>query len=649
MNIQILDSWLREHLNTKASAQQIAKYVSLSGPTFDRATKINKDYLYDIEVTSNRVDAMSVAGIAREAAVILPQFKIPAKRRPVKLAAPPHLKKSLPFKVVSNKKLVSRTIAVVIDDISNWESPNWLKKRLEATGIRSLNAPVDITNYVMVELGHPMHVFDYDKIKDATIVIRQSKKGEKITSLENKTYNLPGGDIIFESVDGEIIDLPGIIGTKNSVVSKKTKRFLFFIDNNDSARIRKTSMTLGIRTNAAVLNEKGVDPELGMEAILRALYLVDKICKGKPVSKIYDSYLTPLKKKTVKTTHEFITQRLGVEIPKKEIAKILKYLEFEPQWQANKLTAGVPSFRNGDISIAEDIVEEVARIWGYHKLPSILPKGGIPERVFNSPFAFEKKIKNLLAGWGGAEIYTFSLVPENWVTKKALKLKNPLGKETEYLRTSLLSSLVDAGKANKGQKDPFHIFEIANIYLPTSRKSLPQETMVLAGLFSGYNFREAKGVVEALLTKLNIKYQEIVEDENKFLPSRRIAIRAGKEKLGEFGELKNGFHFYSFEIEKLKKKTKSVTTYKFEPQYPAQIEDLTFVLPEKTKTAELISFIEKEKFITQVELEDVFKNAYTFRLWYQSPQKTLTDEEVEKIRKSLLTKLEKKFGAIFKN
>ena len=277
MEIKISHSWLMDHLDTKATPKQIANCLSLCGPSIDKLEKINSDWVYTIEVTTNRIDMTNVRGIAREATTILPRFGIKAGLKPLKPYNAKTLPKSLPLIIKADPSYIYRTIGVVFENATNRESPKWLRERLKLSNIRSLNASVDITNYVMMEIGHPMHVFDYDKIKNATINITLSKKGEKIISLEDKEYALPGGDIIFKSVDGEIIDLPGIIGTKNSVVSKSTKRFLLFIDNQDPAKIRNTSIKLGIRTVAATMNEKGVDPELGMKAIHRGSYLFEKI------------------------------------------------------------------------------------------------------------------------------------------------------------------------------------------------------------------------------------------------------------------------------------------------------------------------------------------------------------------------------------
>src|SRR5260221_1504967 len=306
MNIQILHSWLLEYLDTNATPAKIGEYLSLCGPSVEKIEKRGNDWLYDIEVTTNRVDMMSVYGIAREAAVILPQFGVKASLKPLKSKVPQFPKISLPLTIKSNDTLVKRTMGVVFTDIKNWKTPDWMKTRLEASGIRSLNAVIDITNYVMTEIGHPCHVFDYDLIKNHTIIIRESKKGEKIIGLDNKTYTLPEGSIVFDDSTGTIIDLPGIMGTKNSVVNDDTKTVLFEIENNDPVRIRKASMTTGIRSVAATLNEKGVDPELAEKAMLRGIELFQELTGATIASKIYDHYAKPYMAKKITLSKSFI-------------------------------------------------------------------------------------------------------------------------------------------------------------------------------------------------------------------------------------------------------------------------------------------------------------------------------------------------------
>ncbi len=650
MNIQILHSWLLEYLETNATPKKIGECLSLCGPSVERIEKYGNDWRYDIEVTTNRVDMMSVYGIAREAAVILPQFGIKASLKPLNPEKPSVPKENLPLIIKSNEKLVKRTMAIVLNDIKNWNTPDWMKTRLEASGIRSLNAVIDITNYVMTEVGHPCHVFDYDLIKTHKIVIRESKKGERIVGLDDKTYTLPEGSIVFDDGDGEIIDLPGIMGTKNSVVNDTTKQILFFIDNNDPVKIRKTSMTTGIRTVAATLNEKGVDPELAEIALLRGIELYQKTCQAQVVSKIYDNYPKPYNKKQIAIRKSFIEEKIGVEIQKSRIETILKDLEFGVKWMKDTLTVSIPSFRAQDVSIPEDIVEEVARIYGYHNLPTRLMIGEIPEPLVDAPFDFELKTKRILQMLGGTEVYTHSLVSGKDVnSSNALKLKNPLGSDSEYLRTSLSASLTKAAKDNSGEKEPFHLFEMANVYTPKKR-DLPEEKMMLAGIFANTTFREAKGVVESLLEQLHIRYEFHVEDNSYFLPNHRIKITSDKKEFGDFGVLENNKIYYEFEVELLRQLHRSMPRYTPIPKYPAQVEDLTISIPERIKAGDVINRItETDLLISDVKLTDIYEDAYTFRVSYQHPEKTLTDREVEEIRTKILVELKKKFEVTIKD
>ena len=620
MDIKILDSHLREYLDTKAAPTEIAKYVSLCGPTFDRtsplkfhhgAGKFGKDWLYEIEVTTNRVDAASVFGIAREAAAILPQFGISAKLKkiPTTNYKLPN-KNSLPLVLKSNPKLVNRLTGIVVEDIKNWESPKWMVGRLEVAGIRSLNAVVDITNYVMIAMGHPCHAFDYDKIKNHIIVVRESKKGEKITTFDNKTYTLSGGDIVFEDASGKILDLPGIMGLKNSVVSKNTKRVLFFFDNNNPDKIRQTSMGLAIRTMAAALNEKRVDPELVPTAMSLGIELFEKICKAKVASRVYDVYPRPYSGKTVTTGKDFIEKMLGVDIEKRKVVSLLRALDFKPKWSKNTLNVVVPSFRAHDVDIEEDVVEEIARIYGYHNLPSKLMEGGLPEPVFDAPFKFEENIRQVLKGFGGVETLTYSLVSKDMAANSSLKLKNPLGSDTEYLRTNLRPSLMAAIKQNSGVQNGYHLFEIANIYLQR-KNDLPEERMMLSGIFVNYDHRAAKGVLEATFESLSVNHKVTIEPINNAL-------------------------YYEFEVAKLREAVKQ-KRYKPLPKYPPQIEDITIDIPEGKLVGNVVSFIKQaSKIVHSIELVDIFERKFTFKISYLHPEKTLSDKEIEKARERIL-------------
>ena len=630
MDILIPDSWLREYLKTSAKPDKIAECLSLCGPSVEKVEKFLNDYIYHIEVTTNRSDSASVYGVAREAAAILPRFKIPAtlkELKPLSLQRRPLSRLGVPLKIKCEIQEVRRVMAVVIDGVSAAQSPDWLKRRLEMSGLRPLNLLIDITNYVMLETGHPTHVFDYDRIKSHELLFRKSNKGEKVTSLEKKTYSLPGEDIVIDNGKGEIIDLPGIIGTANSVVTNDTKRIIFFIDNNDPTYMRRTSMSLAIRTMAVTINEKDVDPELASVAFTRGIELYKELAKGKIVSKVIDIYPHPYKEKSVKTNLEFIRQKLGINIEKEEVTRILESLGFKTKWLSDSLEVFVPSYRSHDVEIPEDIVEEVARIYGYHNLPSQIMAGVIPDPLSDAPFDFEMKVKRILQNLGATEVYTLSLVSkENSGSESSLKLKNPLGRDAEYLRVSLLPSLVQAAKRNKNTDNAFHLFEMANVYL-LRKSDLPEEKMMLAGIFSNYEYRAAKGVIESLLEQLNAPLK-LLDDNLKTLESNLI--------------------YYEIDVEKLRA-TVAPRSFKPLPKYPPQIEDLSIVVSDSVRVGDVIQSIKKlDNRIINVELTNLYEDTKTFRITYQDPDKTLTDAEVAKIRGKITKTLANKFGARIK-
>ncbi|MFV1917531.1 MAG: phenylalanine--tRNA ligase subunit beta [Patescibacteria group bacterium] len=648
MNILIPHSWLRKFLKTDATPKNIAEALSLCGPSVEKVEKNGNDYVYDIEVTTNRVDMMSVYGIAREAYTILPQFGYKAQLKNYNQKGIVGSKK-LDLKIINNPKLCKRILAVKLENVNQAKSPDWLAQQLIKVGQRPLNKAIDITNYVMWEIGHPIHVFDYDRISSKKIIIREAKKGEVLITLDGAKYVLHGGEVVFDDGKGEIIDLPGIMGTANTVVTPSTKNVLLWIESIDPIKIRRASIGLNIRSQAAILNEKGVDPELGLPAILRAVSLFKKVTGAEVTSNLVDIYPSPYSTNKVKTTKDFINTRLGIDLTKNQIKKTLDGLKFGSSWVGDNLIVEVPSFRAHDITIQEDVVEEVARIYGYHNLPSELMAGLLPEKLLDSPFDFETKIRQIIKGWGGIEVYTSSLVSKDYIEGNALKLKNPLGSDSEYLRTSLMPSLIGAANQNAGEKDSFHLFELASVYIPR-RGNLPEEKMMLAGILKGLSYRRAKGIVESLLEDLNINASYEAEDSAHFVTSKRVKILSGNIYLGQFGALEgDNLTYYEFDSEVLRKTSSPFTTYQPNPKYPAQIEDLTLVLPDKTKVGEVIASIKSvSKLIQNVALSDIYQDSYTLRLWYQHPGKTLTDSEVEEIRKNILKEVKKKFGAAIK-
>lgn len=665
MDIKILDSHLREYLHTDAKAHDIAKAVSLTSASIERVeefappeARLKKDFVYSVEITTNRPDMVSVYGLAREAAAVLPSFGFSAKLVPLKLSDVTCETKDRQTIHIENDETLVRRVMGVVMEVEKGESPQYIKDRLEAAGIRSLNNLIDVTNYVMVEIGHPTHVFDYDRLTTKKLIIRPSKKGEKIVTLDKKTHILQGGDIVADNGEGEIIDLLGVMGTDNSVVTDDTKRVLFFLDNNDPWKIRKTSMGLAIRTEAAALNEKGIDPELTEVAFKRGVELYKKVANGKVVSDVIDIY--PYKKSreagcgsarktstiTVEVSMNQISKTIGVDIKLRQAIKILEDLGFEVSEKNSTLSVKVPSWREGDIAIPQDVIEEVARLYGYHNIPTALPP--FTHHTFYhqeaSPFFWEAKVKDVLKDWGLTEVYTYSMVSETLLEgplENAVTLHNPLDSEHVHMRTTLTPSLLQVLAENKA-REHVAIFEIANVYRKEKGHKLPVETRNLALVLKGKlgNFAHAKGLVEQLLHDIGITNATFADSD---LGGIGASIFIGKESIGTIEVMETDLVTAELDFEKLLSFATLKKVYKGLAKYPPITQDISFVLPEEVKTGDVMASIAQvDALIVSVTLLDMYESTRTFHVVYQDPERNLTLEETGEIQKKIIATIEKK-------
>lgn len=600
-------------------------------------------------------------GIAREASVIISRFGKKARFIEPKKTTTVHTKKdTFRFEVnVAQKNICKRVMAVVIDNVTITQSEDLIRKRLEMVGIRALNNVIDITNYVMTEIGHPTHVFDYDRIATRKLLLRTATKGEHVTTLDEKSYTLHGGEVIIEDGSGKIIDLPGIMGGVSSSVTNSTKRVLFFIENNDPILIRRSSMIHAIRTNAARLNEKGVDPELVSTALNRGIELMLQHTGGKVASKIYDWYPSPYTTKEVKVTKHKAFQYLGTEIPDKEIAAIFTSLGFKPSITKESITVGVPSYRSNDITIPEDLIEELARIYGYHNLPNVIPMGEIPSFEQPKQLVLEEKIKQALKYWGYTETYSYSFVSENlaklsgFPPHQHVKLLNPLSQDWEYMRRSLIPSLLMLVGENQSRKDALFFFELSNIYVPT-KKRLPYEHMMLV-IVNQRSFLELKGIVEELLAELGINQVEVSEEVHELLhPYQTGVITHTKKVLGYIGtvhpklmaafDIKKPAFVAELNIQTLTAGATSTKHFVPIPTHPAVTEDFSFILPERIYVGEVLQTINTlNPLITSVELLNHYQTTRTFRITFQDPKRNLTKEDIDLVRKKLIQMMERKF------
>jgi len=536
MNIKIPYSLLKNYLKTRATPQKIAECLTLCGPSVDRIIKTKTDIVFDIEIITNRIDTASAFGLAREAVAILPQFGIQAEliNNPYQLngRVPKMTTKELPLKVqILDQSLVPRFTTIILNHLKVNPSPKNIQQLLLAAEIRPINNLVDITNYLTLSLGQPCHIFDYHKIKNHTLKLRASKKGETVTTLDHKTHSLPGNDIVIEDGSGRLVDLCGIMGGKNSEVDENTTAAILFVQTYNPLKIRQTSLATQERSLAAQICEKQPDPELVLPTLITGIKLLQQTAKAKVASPLIDIYPNPAKRKILTIPLAKIDQIAGINIPPKTTTAILKSLGFQPKIQNLKLTCSIPTWRLHDIAIAEDIIEEIIRIYGYFKLSDQFPSASIPKTDVDIKLYWEYQTKIILTHLGFTEIYHNSLISKSILEKSTLPLehsiglKNPLSQDYQYLRRSLIPSLLNTLSVNQGRLElPLKIFELSNIYLENFPQ--PEEKPILALATQGEDFLKTKGDLEALLHYLKIS-------SLKFIPSKNNSTLFVKSKMAE--------------------------------------------------------------------------------------------------------------------
>jgi len=667
MNILVPDKWLRKYLKTDATPKQLKEYLSLCGPSVERINTTDHETVYDIEVTGNRPDAMSVVGIAREAAAILPQFHIAAtlqedpyskqKGEPMK-----RMKSStkLPLRVTTDALLNPRWMTVVFDGVRIAKSPTWMIQDLQRAGIRPLNTIIDITNYLMIAYGQPAHAFDYDCIGKHTMHLRESQKGETITTLDGKVHTLPGKDIVIEDGNGILMDLCGIMGGQSSAITNETKRVVLFVQTYDPSHIRKTSMSLAHRTAAAGLFEKGTDTELVEPVFVKGVKLIQKLTGASVASEVIDIYPHPFSPFEVFVSREKVDAYIGTHLDEKKIIDLLTTLGFQTSIQNDDIRVLVPSYRR-DVSIDVDIIEEIARLYGYHKIIGKLPETE-PPVVFEDPMLdAEARIKTTLRNWGYTELYTYSMITEDAMriyhfdTTKSYHITNPLSQDWVYMRPSLLPSMLAAIKQNTAYEPDLKLFELSMTY-GYKTGDLPDEEPTLIIAVTGKRFLKLKGIAESIFASFGI------EMPNDPIPAgypydQNISMRIAT--FGRMGEIDRS-HLLAIGVAKpitvlelsvrqLVKNQHLQRTYIPIPKYPPSYEDIAFVIPEKTPVAEIMATLKKiDPLVVDVSLFDSFNDVRTFHITYQSPQKNLTADDVAPVRNAIIKRMTKIYRATLK-
>lgn len=653
MNILIPHHWLLEHLETDADPETIQKLVSLSGPSVERIEEKAGESVYDIEVTTNRVDAMSIRGIAREAAVILQQAGVEASLKPLSTPEVPEVSGgALPLPQINNNPdLCSRILCVVLDGVERTATPDWMAKRLEQIDQNIHHSMIDITNYITHELGHPCHAFDYDKIIQLGGVINvvEAEPDQEFTTLDGETYQTIGGEVVFTNDEGAIIDLPAIKGTANTAVDDNTKRILLWIESIKPEKVRFGSMSHAIRTVAAQLNEKHVDPHLADAVLQRGVQLYQELCNAQVASQTHDDFPAPVTPQPVRVTTQRITDYLGIELPKDTITQIATALECDITWESEQAFIITPPTFRPDIVIPADVIEELARIYGYHNIPSTLMDTPIPVRQASDiNFTIEHQFKEWLTLLGWQEVYTYSMVSEDLTTQTEhattdhLKLQNPLTDDKVYLRRTLIPSLQEVLNANS-QRDSLSVFELAHVYHPQPG-DLPQQVLQLT-LVGQKPLRNIVGDLEVLLsrffTKFSVSQQSDTMGELQLIDADQHII-----SFGTIERISQTRTAVILQLSTLMPHLKTHPTYQPLPKQPPITEALTFTVPEKTQLGPIISDLEQlDPLIHQISLQDIYQQNVTFGIVYLNPDRPLTSSDVEPVRKAIVSRMESAYAA----
>ncbi len=636
------------------------------------------DTVMDFEVLANRPDCLSVWGIARETAVALgTQFNKPEIT--VKEAdgdIHDHVKVE-----VLDSDLCPRYMARVVKNVRVAPSPMWLRKYLNGAGMRSINNVVDITNFIMLETGHPMHAFDLDMVEGNHIIVRRAVEGEHITTLDGKQHDLtPGQLVICDAVKPACV--AGVMGGEESEITEKTHTMMFECAVFDRAATRVTSRALGIRTESSGRFEKGVSVKTVEEAMNRACQMINELDAGDVVPGVIDLYPNPAEEKVITASCQRIARRTGVDIPADDIVRILKDLHFGVERDGDTLTVTVPDYRQ-DVEGEADLSEEALRVYGYSHIPGTLLRGDTTPGGRSDRMRLKDEISRVLTGMGFYEIMKFSFVspkqieklglPEGDARLNTLAIRNPLGEDTSVMRTTLAPDMLStlALNMNHGNEDA-RLYEVAATFDPLNRteENLPTETQWLSLGMHGKNadFFALRGVVERLLEHLGITCQITAGAEPYHHPGRCATLTCGETVVCTIGEVhpdvREKFDMPSraiiaeVNLAAVALLRKPMGAVKPMPRYPAVTRDLSLVMDESTQVGPLMADMAKAggAMLEDAKMFDVYRSAQlgenkksvAFSFVFRGADRTLTDAEISKAMEKILKAAAEKHNAVIR-
>ena len=626
------------------------------------------DIVAEFEITPNRPDCLSVIGLARETAAV---FKRPLKvHYPTVKGGGGDIKDYLSVEVKSD--LCKRYAARVVTDVRIEPSPAWLRERLHASGVRPINNIVDITNYVMLEYGQPMHAFDYACIDGKKIIVRTACKGESIDTLDSKNRALNEGMLLIAD-EKKAVGVAGVMGGANSEVTGSTKTIVFESANFSGPSIRRTAIALGMRTESSARFEKGLDPENVIPALERACELVELLGAGRVVDGIIDVNTVPYNSRTLPLQPEKINALLGTGISESFMAESLELLGFE----VKDKTVTIPSWRQ-DVERMADLAEEIARMYGYDEIPMTLTEGATTIGVLTERQKTAKLLDELCRSLGYSEIITYSFIspsyydkirmPKDSPLRNSLTILNPLGEDTGIMRTVTLPSMLETVARNyNSRNERIRLYELAGVYLPSGEK-LPVEKKILTlGAYGDLDFFDMKGDIEAILKALRIRdYRfEGASDQPSYHPGQCARIYCGDACIGVFGQVHPAVsENYGVDVPVYAAELDFETLYISKgpdpeytplPRFPATTRDMAVVCDVSIPAGSLLSVVKNTAgpLLESVDIFDVYtggqvpdgKKSVAMSLVFRHADRTLSDAEADAQFNLVLEALNREFGA----
>ena len=627
----------------------------------------------EFEITSNRPDCFSIIGLAREtAASFNKKFTIPE----VKFNENSENIADTISVDVQDKDKCKRYCARMVKNVKIGPSPSWMQERLRACGVRPINNIVDITNYVLLEYGQPMHAFDLRDLQDNKIIVRRANDGEVIKTLDEQERTLTSNDLVIAD-GGRAVAIAGVMGGFNSEVKDDTTTVIFESATFDGASVRLTAQRVGLRTESSSRYEKGLDYNNTVPVVERACQLVEKLGCGENVGGMIDVMGNVTDMQPLAFRPDKINAFLGTEIPTEDMVKYFDALEIKVD--LDKMTVTPPSFRP-DLEGEADIAEEVARFYGYDKIPVTLLSGEATCGMKTERQQVQDRVNELLTAQGMYEIYTYTFtspsifdklnIPKDSEMRNVVKITNPLGEDTSVMRTTTIASMMDILSRNYNYRNPSaKLFEIGKIFIPTTDGELPNEPVkITMGMYGdNVDFYDIKGVCETMFAQLNVKNvkYEAVTDNPTFHPGRCAKISAGNKVIGIIGEIhpavsrKYGIetpvYIAELDFENVFLNIKTDIKFKELPKYPAVTRDIAMLVDKTVPVADIENVIKKAsgKMLESLQLFDVYegkqipegKKSVAYSAIYRSADRSLTGDEVQKVFDKVVKNLENQIGA----